>query len=183
MISGHSAGGAFATEAGGDYIADLAGNPENNHLLGVVMFDGAGNNSTSFASAIASLKTMNIPDYTVASPPQFENGFGQTTNQLVSLYPGQFVGVELVNGSHVDSLLGDKPLVDVVAQLATKISPGGDTAAVYTLSSGWINDMFAGAGPTDPMYGLYGTPGGYEAPGGQEIHLGPAIGIVLPIPS
>ena len=183
VISGHSAGGAFATEAGGDYVADLAGNPANNHLLGVVMFDGAGNNSTSFASAIASLKTMNIPDYTVASPPQFENGFGQTTNQLVSLYPGQFVGVELVNGSHVDSLLGDKPLVDVAAQLVTKISPGGDTAAVYTLSSGWINDMFAGGGPTDPIYGLYGTPSGYEAPGGQEIHLGPTIGIVLPVPS
>ena len=180
VMSGHSAGGAFATEVGGDYIHDLAGNPANNHLLGVVMFDGAGNNATSFAAGIASLKTMNIPDYTVASPPQFENGFGQTTDQLVSLYPGQFVGVEMVNGSHVDSLLGDKPLVDVVAQLVTKISPGGDTAATYTLSSGWINDMFAGAGPTDPIYGLYGTPSGYEAPGGQEIHLGPAIGIVLP---
>jgi hypothetical protein len=180
VISGHSAGGAFATEAGGDYIADLAGNPADNHLLGVVMFDGAGNNSTGFASGIASLKTMNIPDYTIASPPQLENGFGETTNQLVHLYPGQFVGVEMVHGSHVDSMLGDHPLVDVAAQLATKISPGGDTAAVYTLSAGWINDMFAGAGPTDPIFGLYGTPGGYQAPGGQAIPLGPATGIVLP---
>ena len=181
VISGHSAGGGLATAAGGDYIADLAGNPADQHLLGVVMFDGAATNTTSFASAIASLKTMNVPDYTVASPPQLENGFGVTTNQLVSLYPGQFVGVELVNGSHVDSMLGDKPLVDVVSQLVTKISPGGNTAAVYTLSTGWINDMFAGAGPTDPIYGLYGPTGGYEVPGGQEIILGPATGIVLPV--
>ena len=53
---------------------------------------------------------------------------------------------------------------------------------MYTLSHGWINDFFVGAGPTDPIYGLYGTPSGYEPPGGQEIHLGPATGIVLPVP-
>ena len=52
---------------------------------------------------------------------------------------------------------------------------------MYTLSTGWINDMFAGAGPTDPMYGVYGPTGGYVAPGGQEIILGPATGIVLPV--
>ena len=97
------------------------------------------------------------------------------------MYPGQFVGVELVNGSHVDSLLGDKPVVDMLAQLLTRFSPGGNTAAVYTLSTGWIDDMYVGAGPTDPIYGLYGNPGGYVAPGGQEIILGPAIGIVLPV--
>ena len=92
------------------------------------------------------------------------------------------IGVELVNGSHVDSLLGDKPVVDMLAQVLVKFSPGGDTAAVYTLSTGWINDMFvAGAGPTAPIDGLYGTPGGYVAPGGQEIILGPATGIVLPV--
>ena len=118
---------------------------------------------------------MDIPDYVVAAPPQAWDAYGATTNELVSLYPGQFVGVELVNGSHVDSLLGDKPVVDVVAQLVTRISPGGDTAAVYTLATGWINDMFAGAGPTDPMFGLYGTPTGYVAPGGQEIIDGRAV--------
>ena len=89
--------------------------------------------------------------------------------------------MELVNGSHVDSMLGDKPLVDFASQLVTKFSPGGNTAAVYTLSEGWINDFFAGGGPTDPIYGLYGTPTGYEPPGGQHIHLGPATGIVLPV--
>jgi PE family len=181
VISGHSAGGGLATAAGGDYVKALGADTADNHLLGVVMFDGVATNSGSFAPSIASLQTLNIPDYTVAAPPQAWNEFGVTTNQLVSLYPDQFVGVELLNGSHVDSMLGDKPLVDFASQLVTKFSPGGNTAAVYTLSSGWINDFFAGGGPSDPIYGLYGTPTGYEPPGGQQIHLGPATGIVLPV--
>jgi hypothetical protein len=181
IMTGHSAGGGLATLAAGDYVADLGTNTASNHLLGVVMFDGAANSSSAFAAAIADLKTLDIPDYVVAAPPQLENAFGVTTNQLVSLYPGQFVGVELVNGSHVDSMLGDKPVIDFLAQVLVKFSPGGNTAAVYTLSTGWINDMFVGAGPTDPIYGVYGPTGGYVAPGGQQIILGPATGIVLPV--
>jgi hypothetical protein len=181
LMTGHSAGGGLATLAAGDYVADLGTNTADNHLLGVVMFDGVATNSSSFAAAIANLKTLNIPDYVVAAPPQSWNAQGVTTNQLVSLYRGQFVGVELVNGSHVDSLLGDKPFVDLLAQVITQYSPGGNTAAVYTLSSGWIDDIYVGAGPTDPIYGLYGTPGRYVPPGGQQIILGPATGIVLPV--
>jgi hypothetical protein len=181
VITGHSAGGGLATLAAGDYIADLGTNTANNHLLGVVMFDGVANDSSAFAAAIANLKTLNIPDYVVASPPQPWNAYGATTNQLVSLYPGQFTGVEMVNGSHVDSLLGNKPLIDFVSQLATSFSPAGDTQAVYTLSTGWINDIYAGHGPLSPLYGLYGTTGGYLPPGGQPISLGPATGIVLPV--
>jgi hypothetical protein len=119
--------------------------------------------------------------YVVAAPPQAWNAFGATTNQLVSLYPGQFVGVELVNGSHVDSMLGGNPLVDFAAQLVTQFSPPGNTAAVYTLATGWINDIYTpGAGPATPMYGIYGPTGNYVPPGGQLITLGQAIGIVLP---
>jgi hypothetical protein len=181
MMTGHSAGGGLVTAAAGDYVGDLGANTASNHLLGVVMFDGAANSSSAFAAAIADLKPLDIPDYVVAAPPQAWNASGATTNELVSLYPGQFVGVELVNGSHVDSMLGDKPVIDFLSQLVTKFSPGGNTAAVYTLSTGWINDMYAGAGPTDPIYGVYGPTGGYESPGGQQIILGPATGIVLPV--
>ena len=181
IMTGHSAGGGLATIAGGDYVADLGTNTASNHLLGVVMFDGAANSNSAFAAAIANLKTLNIPDYTVAAPPQLENGYGVTTNQLVSLYPGQFVGVELANGSHLDSMLGDKPVVDFVGQLLVKFSPGGNTAAVYTLATGWIDDMYVGAGPSDPIYGVYGPTGGYVSPGGQDIILGPATGVVLPL--
>jgi len=181
IMTGHSAGGGLATMAAGDYVADLETNTANNHLLGVVMFDGVASNSSAFAAAIANLKTLNIPDYVVAAPPQAWNASGATTNELVSLYPGQFVGVELVNGSHVDSMLGDKPVIDFLSQVITRFSPPGNTAAVYTLSTGWINDIYAGAGPTDPIYGIYGPTGGYVAPGGQQIILGPATAIVLPV--
>ena len=52
---------------------------------------------------------------------------------------------------------------------------------MYTLASGWINDIYVGAGPTDPVYGVYGHTGSYESPGGQQIILGQAAGIVLPV--
>jgi hypothetical protein len=180
ILSGHSAGGGLAAIAAGDYLADLGTNTAANHLQGVVMFDGVANSSAAFAAAIANLQAANTPVYVVAAPPQAWNAFGATTNQLVSLYPGQFVGVELVNGSHVDSMLGGKPVIDFVAQLLTGFSPPGNTAAVYTLATGWINDIYAGAGPTNPIYGIYGPTGGYVPPGGQQINLGQATGIVLP---
>ncbi len=168
FLTGHSAGGGLATLAAGDYVADLGTGTTNNHLLGVVMFDGVANDTTAFAAAIADLKTLNIPDYVVAAPPQPWNANGVTTNELASLYPGQFTGVELVNGSHVDSLLGNKPLIDFVSQLFTGFSPGGNTQAVYTLSTEWINDLYNGTPPTGPL-------------GGQQIILGPATGIGLPV--
>lgn len=181
IMSGHSAGGGLATVAAGDYVADLGTHTTDNHLLGVVMFDGVAFSSSDFAASVANLQTLHIPDYVVAAPPQSFNLSGATTNQLVSLYPGQFVGVELVNGSHVDSMLGGNPLIDFAAQLVTRFSPPGNTAAVYILATGWIDDMYAGAGPTDPIYGVYGPTGGYQSPGGQQIIFGQAAGIVLPV--
>lgn len=179
ILSGHSAGGGLATIAGGNYLAALGGG--TNHLRGVVMFDGVANNAASFGAAVANLQAANVPVYTVAAPPQAWNAFGATTNQLVSLYPNQFVGAEIVNGSHVDSMLGFNPVLDVILQLVTGFSPPGATSAVYTLSTGWINDIWAGASPTSPMYGIYGPTGGYIAPGGQAIFLGPTAGIILPV--
>ena len=178
ILSGHSAGGGLATNAAGHYVAALGGN--TNHLRGVVMFDGVSMNPGAFASSIANLKAANVPVYVVAAPPQPWNAFGVTTNQLVSLYPGQFTGVEIVGGSHVDAMLGGNPLIDFTAQLLTGFSPPGATAAVYTLATGWINDLYAGAGPTTPIYGIYGPTGPYVPPGGQLISLGQATGRVLP---
>ena len=122
VMAGHSAGGGFATAVAGDYIADLGPDPTDNQLLGVVMFDGVSSSTADFAESIASLDTLNIPDYTVAAPSQAWNAFGTTTNELVELRPGQFVGVELVGGSHVDSMLGVNPLLDFVLQLVTGFS-------------------------------------------------------------
>jgi hypothetical protein len=64
--------------------------------------------------------------------------------------------------------------------LITKFSPPGHTDAVYALSTGWINDIYTpGAGPTNPIYGVYGPTGGYLSSGGQQIILGRVTGTVL----
>ena len=56
-------------------------------------------------------------------------------------------------------------------QLVTKFSPPGNTAAVYTLATGWINDLYQGLGPTDGT-GIYGY-------ADQFIVLGDASAVVL----
>ncbi|OBK26868.1 PE family protein [Mycobacterium asiaticum] len=179
VLTGHSAGGGLATMAASSYVTNLGAGIS--HLKGVVMFDGVANNAAAFGSAVANLQAASIPLYAVVAPPQPWNAFGATTAQLAALYPGQFSGIEIVGGSHVDSMLGGSPLVDLAAQLLTGFSPPGATAAVYTLATGWINDFYTpGASPTTPAHGIYGPTGPYVAPGGQLIILGQATGIVLP---
>ncbi|BBY62992.1 alpha/beta hydrolase [Mycolicibacterium helvum] len=173
ILAGHSAGGGFASSVGGYYVDDLQPG-DVNHLLGVVMYDGVNMNGT-LPRAIASLDTLDIPVYQIAAPAQIWNTFGTTTDELLALRPGQFDGVVLVNGSHVDSMLGSNPIVDFFAQLVTKRSPAGNTQAVYTLSTGWINDFYVGAGPDAPQYGIYGS-------AGQPIIMGHAAAVVLPTP-
>ena len=172
VLAGHSAGGGLATAAGGYYAAALRPD-EDSALVGVVMFDGVSSNGT-FDGAVQELNVRNIPVYQIAAPPQAWNADGATTDDLVAALPGQFVGVELVDGSHVDSMLGRNAIVDFFLQLVTKFSPSGNTQAVYTLANGWIKDMYVGgAGPANPEFGIYGHPG-------QPIVLGEATAIVLP---
>lgn len=178
VLTGHSAGGGLATMAASNYLT-LGGNA--GLLKGVVMFDGVANNATGFGGAIANLQSANVPVYAVVAPPQPWNAQGATTNQLVSLYPNQFTGVEIVGGSHVDSMIGGHPVIDFVAQLLCGFSPPGATEAVYTLSTGWINDLYNGGIPAAPIYGIYGPApnNSYVVPGGQQLVLGQATGIVL----
>ena len=173
ILAGHSAGGGWSSSVGGYYVDDLAPG-DDNHLLGVVMYDGV-NLYGTLPRAIASLDTLDIPVYQIAAPAQFWNTFGSAIDELVALRPDQFDGVVLVNGSHVDAMLGSNPVIDFFAQLVTKPSPKGNTSAVDTLSTGWINDMYVGAGPDAPQYGIYGT-------AGQPIIMGDASAVVLPTP-
>lgn len=168
-LTGHSAGGGLATAAGGFYVDAVSA--ADSDLLGVVMYDGVSSNGT-FAPAIASLTARDIPVYQIAAPPQPWNAYGATTGELVARRPDRFVGVTLANGSHVDSLIGGVPIIDLLSQLLIRPSPPGNTEAVYTLAGGWINDMYVGRGPGDPLFGVYGAPG-------QTITLGRAAAVVL----
>ncbi len=88
------------------------------------MFDGF-SFSGVVPQALQSLDDPYIPVYQVAAPPQLWNFFGgATTDELVTARPGEFVGATLANGSHADSLLGgNPPIIDLFAQLVTKILP------------------------------------------------------------
>ncbi|MEX0580578.1 MAG: lipocalin family protein, partial [Mycobacterium sp.] len=167
--AGHSAGGGFATATAADYVAD-GSDLQDANLKGVVMFDGVSNGTFdgTFDEQIAALDaTVNpIPIYQIAAPAQAWNNFGATTNQLLAARPGVFSGAVLVGGSHVDSMLGVNPIIDFVLQLVTGFSPAGSTAAVYNLSNGWINDLYVGATPQAPQYGLYSAANGQIISGG-----------------
>ncbi|MEW5809711.1 MAG: lipocalin family protein [Actinomycetota bacterium] len=168
VLSGHSAGGGLAAAAGGYYEAD----PDNSgNLRGVVMFDGF-----AYKNVVPDALTRlgDVPVYQIAAPPQAGNLFGATTKELVANRPNQFVGVTLAGGSHVDSLLGGNPVIDVLSQLFTRFSGPGNTAAAYTLASGWITDLYRGLGPADGT-GIYGAPD-------QYIVLGDTAAVVLAPP-
>ena len=167
ILAGHSAGGGFAAAVAGYYATD----PDNERRLrGVVMFDGVTRDGV-LPKALQSLDDPYIPIYQIAAPSQAWNAFGATAAELVAARPGEFVGVTLAGGSHVDSLVGGNPIIDFFAQLVTRFSPAGNTAAVYTLAGGWINDLYQGLGPADGT-GIYGAPD-------QYIVLGDAAAVVL----
>jgi lipocalin/acetyl esterase/lipase len=173
-LAGHSAGGGFATATAADYIA---GGDKDRDLVGVVMYDGVSNGAGNgeFAKEIGILDGSATPVYQIAAPAQSWNAFGATTNALVNARTGQFVGAVLNGGSHVDSMLGVNPFFDLVLQLVTKFVPAGNTAATYTLSTGWINDMYAGLTPQDSEYGFY-------AGANTPIQMGPTAAVGLPAP-
>jgi acetyl esterase/lipase len=172
ILTGHSAGGGFAAAVAGFTVDNDAA--ADGKLRGVVMFDGVSAIS-SLTSSLHSLDSSGVPLYQIAAPSQMWNVFGATTTELLELRPAQFTGVVLTAGSHVDSMLGSVPLADAIAQLITRPSPTSNTAAVYTLSSGWINDMYAGVGPTDPQFGFYSN-------ADQTIILGSSTAVALPTP-
>lgn len=170
VLSGQSAGGGFAAAVGGYY----ATNPlSDDDLRGVVMFDGFAFDGV-LADSLAKLDDPFIPVYQIAAPSQPWNGNGSSTRELVAARPGQFVGVTLANGSHSDSLIGSNPITDLLLQLVTGRSPAGNTAAAYTLATGWINDMYSGLGPADGT-GIYGAPD-------QYIVMGDTAAVVLAPP-
>ena len=175
VLAGHSAGGGFSIGVAAGTVANGAAD----RLLGVVMFDGVStgvlDNSENFTQNLADLDTLDIPVYQIAAPAQSWNTFGTTTNALLTARPDQFNGAFLVDGTHIDSMINGRPSFNFLAQLAMGRVPSGNTAAVYTLSTGWINDLYVGATPEAPEYGIY-------AGADQPIVLGNATAIGLPSP-
>ncbi|MCB0923114.1 MAG: lipocalin family protein [Mycobacterium sp.] len=176
VLSGHSAGGGFATAVASDYL-DQGTGAQDAELAGVVMFDGVSNGASdgTFTEQVDVLLTAGTPIYQIAAPAQSWNAFGATSNALAEALAGNFAGVVLTGGSHVDSMIGSNPIIDLVLQLVTQFVPAGNTDATHLLSTGWINDMYAGNTPQTAQYGFY-------AGANEAIIMGPTAALGLPSP-
>ena len=152
LFVGQRSGGGFVVDVG----ASTVDNGAAADLLGVVMFDGIAS-PDQFAPSVAKLDSLGIPLYQIASPPQAGNHWGSTTEQLVTLHPDMFVGVQLDDGNAMSTAI--------------------------TLATGWINDIYNGTfGPTNPFYGIYGNPNDGTYVPNQPIVMGETGVTVLPAP-
>ncbi|MFG1930128.1 alpha/beta hydrolase [Mycobacterium sp. NPDC048908] len=138
VLVGHSLGGGLVAGTAGSMVDNETIDP----LAGVVMLDGVGLDD----SMAASLDKVpdDIPIYQLAAPRYFWNQFGVGTDALLQARPGEFIGVTLVGGSHVDSMRGGNPLIQFSQQLVSGFSKPKNVAAAQILMVGWVNDMFAG---------------------------------------
>lgn len=150
VMAGHSAGGIFALTT----AAYATGSRE---VRAVVMLDGEGGDMA--AEEAPALHAYPGPVWTVAAPPTHPG-----TATLVQQRPGEFVGVELVNGCHLDAT-GNRlaSLLLTGCWLRTE-----NIAAVQTVASDWIRNALTGT--HDGI--TAGTPG-------QVVSVGAASAVVL----
>lgn len=152
VLVGHSLGANLVLGA----AADMVANGTIADLAGVVLLDGYTTDIVGYPAAASALAVLpaDVPVYNIASPPYYWSAYGTTSAALVNARPGQFNGVQLAGGVHVDAMQGGNPLIQLIGYLGTGFSRPENIEAVKILASGWINDMFAGTHD-----GIYAAPG------------------------
>ena len=149
VLAGHSLGGSLVMGAAGD----LVGTSAFDDLAGVLLLDGVDVNN-SVPTALQKLTGANYrPVYDISSERYVWNMYGKVGDELEAARPGQFNGVMLVGGRHIDALQGGNPLLQFAEYLFAGFSQQQNVEAVKTLAAGWVNDMFAGTHD-----GIYGAP-------------------------
>jgi hypothetical protein len=149
VLAGHSLGGSLVMGAAGDMvdngaIADLAG---------VLLLDSVDVNNT-VPTALQKLTGVNYrPVLDISSERYVWNMYGKVGDELEAARPGQFNGVMLVGGRHIDALQGGNPLIQFSEYLIAGFSQPQNVEPVKTLAVGRVNDMFAGTHD-----GIYGAP-------------------------
>jgi len=171
VLVGHSLGGALVTSAAGRMVDNGA----VANLEGVVLMDSVDLNGV-VPAALQKLSGANYrPIYDISSEPYVWNIDGLVGRELEAARPGQFNGVMLVGGRHIDALQGANPVLQFAEYVVAGFSRSPNIQAEKTLAIGWINDMFAGT-----QTGIYGAPG-------QTITIdtkaGPATAVALPFAS
>ncbi|MDF3341735.1 hypothetical protein P3H80_30240 [Mycolicibacterium septicum] len=161
VLVGHSLGGGFAPGVAGYYAEGLSrrrdeGLDAPNELAGVVIYDAVpmGSIIPDAMDRLDELETNGtadpsdddpndyIPIYEIGAPLNFLNVFSDVNDQLTEARPGQFTGVVLKDGVHMDPMQGGNPLIQATAYLIAGFPQPQNPLAVRELSAGWINDMF-----------------------------------------
>ncbi len=178
VLMGHSLGGGAVSAVAG-YMVD---NGTIDRLAGVILLDGVGLDDPTVMRDALKKVPLEIPIYQIAAPVYFWNNFGVGIDALVAARPGQFVGVTLVGGSHVDAMRGGNPLIQFAQQVVSGFSQPRNVAAARHLMVTWTNDMFAGNQATG-VYDL-GPGEGLEMrnPGGLAILVGLPNTLTKPFP-
>lgn len=171
VLVGHSLGGALVSSAAGRMVDNGA----VANLQGVVLMDSVDLNNV-VPTALQKLTGADYrPVYDISSEPYVWNRDGLVGRELEAARPGQFNGVMLVGGRHIDALQGANPVLQFAEYVVAGFSRSPNIEAEKTLAIGWINDMFAGT-----QTGIYGAPG-------QTITIdtkaGPATAVALPFAS
>lgn len=171
VLAGHSLGGTLVMGAAGE----LVDNGAIADLAGVLLLDSVDVNDT-VPTALEKLTGVNYrPVLNISSERYVWNMYGKVGDELEAARPGQFNGVMLVGGRHIDALQGGNTMIQLSQYLIAGFSQSQNVEAVKTLAVGWVNDMFAGTHD-----GIYGAPQ-------QRIEIatssGTATAVVLPFTS
>ncbi len=140
-LVGHSAGGSLVMGA----AAEMTENGAIADLTGIVLLDSVDMNGT-VPHALSILTGANYrPVMDISSERYVWNMFGAVGDELEDARPGQFNGVMLTGGRHIDGLYGgNPPVIQAAEYLIAGVSAPENVAAVQTVATGWINDLFAG---------------------------------------
>lgn len=171
VLVGHSLGGMLVTGAAGRMVDNGA----VDDLAGVVLLDAVDTHD-DMPDALDQLTGPNYrPVLLISSEPYVWNRNGTVGQELQAARPGDFNGVMLVGGRHIDGLQGANPILQFAEYLIAGFSQPQNVYAVQTISAGWIDDMYNG---TDT--GVYGAPQ-------ESIEIptpsGTATAVVLPFTS
>ncbi|AMO60077.1 esterase/lipase [Mycolicibacterium phlei] len=184
VLAGQSAGSILAAGTAG-YYYEKAADDRKADLVGVLLYDGSAANG-ALARALDKLPA-DLPVLQIAGVPAVVNNGGEANAVLAEKRPGQFTGLQLVNGAHSDafrsSIYGG--LVQAFVGLVFGQSTPENVEAVQVLPQGWLTDMYAGrVFDENTRTGIYGPVG---APGTSIVDIptsaGPARGYVLPGPA
>ncbi|WP_131816239.1 alpha/beta fold hydrolase [Mycolicibacterium porcinum] len=171
VLVGHSLGGMLVTGAAGRMVDNGA----VDDLAGVVLLDAVDTHN-DMPDALDQLTGANYrPVLLISSEPYVWNRNGTVGQELQAARPGEFNGVMLVGGRHIDGLQGANPILQFAEYFIAGFSQPQNVDAVKQISAGWINDMYNG---TDT--GVHGAPQ-------ESIEIptpsGTATAVVLPFTS